>query len=144
VKWARGLAPRLEQTLREKDQLLRVRAGRGVPYFYEIHSYKSGGTEPADPRPYRDCYSTDLLVYDETADGTTWVPRLVIECKKRGGDATTHGAIAYSVKAATHKNVHPYLRYGMLIGGYEHIRPYLVRHGVGFDFIAVWEELEPV
>jgi hypothetical protein len=48
----------------------------------------------------------------------------------------THDALTYSAKAATHKNVHPYLRYGIAIGGFDGPVPKrLVRHGHNFDFM---------
>ena len=52
---------------------------------------------------------------------------------------TTHDALTYSTKAATHKHVHPYLRYGTLIGAFDDALPgRLIRHGAYFDFMMVW------
>jgi hypothetical protein len=52
------------------------------------------------------------------------------------GSVTTHDALTYSAKAATHKNVHPYLRYGIVIGGFKGPVPRrLIRHGHHFDFM---------
>lgn len=57
---------------------------------------------------------------------------------------TTHDALTYSGKAATHKQVHPYLRYGILVGSYGAVLPSrLIRHGAHFDFMAVWEDADP-
>ena len=48
-----------------------------------------------------------------------------------------------SGKAATHKQVHPYLRYGILVGSFGAAVPTrLVRHGAYFDFMAVWEDAD--
>lgn len=59
---------------------------------------------------------------------------MVVEFKL--GSITTHDALTYSAKAATHKNVHPYLRYGIAIGGMDGPVPKrLVRHGHNFDFM---------
>ena len=57
------------------------------------------------------------------------------------GSITTHDAITYSEKAFTHKKVHPYLRYGILLGDRkEHPLPgRLFRHGHYFDFMLSWE-----
>lgn len=54
-------------------------------------------------------------------------------------------AITYSTKAVTHKNVHPYLRYGILIGRREHypLPGRLIRHGANFDFMASWTGTDP-
>ena len=87
-------------------------------------------------------YETDLLVYD-ALDQDVWIPRVVIECKLEG--VTTHDAITYSRKASTHKQVHPYLRYGILIGswGKGQFPARLFRHGEHFDFMAIWAGVEP-
>jgi hypothetical protein len=53
--------------------------------------------------------------------------------------------ITYSQKAATHKNVHPYLRYGILLGNRKHypLPGRLFRHGAYFDFMLSWPAFEP-
>lgn len=143
--WAARLQPQLEaalQSLSHGGKKLRVDAKCRLPYAYEVMGYRE--QTPEKPRLAR--YETDLLIFDETDDesddGKLWIPRVVIECKIRG--VTTHDALTYSSKSATHKQVHPYLRYGMLVGSYGSVLPArLVRHGAYFDFMAVWEEAEP-
>jgi hypothetical protein len=56
-----------------------------------------------------------------------------------------YDALRYSAKAATHKHVHPYLRYGILLGEREHyaIPVRLVKHGAYFDFMIAWRAAEP-
>jgi hypothetical protein len=109
--------------------------GHKLAYTHEIDRYDAND-DPTSPPPRR--YETDLLVYDEATDGG-WIPRVVIECKV--GSVTTHDALTYSSKAATHKHVHPYLRYGILVGGWEGgpLPARLVRHGAYFDFMAVFD-----
>jgi len=87
-------------------------------------------------------YETDLLLYDK-AGGSRWVPRVVVECKL--GGVTTHDALTYSAKAFTHKHVHPYLRYGILVGdfGESTVQGRLFRHGAYFDFMLTWASAEP-
>lgn len=74
-------------------------------------------------------------------DDTNWKPRVVIETKLKS--VTTHDAITYSQKAQAHKNVHPYLRYGILIGNRESspLPGRLFRHGQNFDFMLSWKTL---
>ncbi|GAB4286004.1 MAG: hypothetical protein Kow0081_4020 [Candidatus Dojkabacteria bacterium] len=57
---------------------------------------------------------------------------------------TTHDAITYSQKAQTHKNVHSYLRYGILIGNRKDyaLPGRLFRHGQHFDFMLSWKSFE--
>lgn len=113
--------------------LLKAEAFRKMPYALEVLSYVEN--EPHEKHISR--YETDLLIYEQVE--AVWYPRVVIECKL--GAVTTHDALTYSAKAATHKNVHPYLRYGILLGdwGKSPLPPRLVRHGAHFDFMASWQ-----
>jgi len=115
-----------------------VVAARRLPYLYEVLQYSDDDV----PKAKQSGYQTDLLIYDRFVDGS-WVPRIVIECKR--GAITTHDALTYSAKAATHKNVHPYLRYGVLIGNWgSHPLPgRLIRHGAHFDFMTTWRSDSP-
>lgn len=78
---------------------------------------------------------TDLSIV-EHIDAERWTPRVVVEAKL--GSVTTHDAITYSEKAATHRSVHPYLRYGIMLGEREHhpLPGRLYRHGAQFDFMV--------
>ena len=80
------------------------------------------------------------MLISELFDGG-WIPRVVIECKIDA--VTTHDALTYSAKAATHKHVHPYLRYGILIGEMHCVPSRLVHHGTQFDFMAAWAGDKP-
>jgi hypothetical protein len=113
-----------------------VETGRRLPYAVHVSSYRSKAGEPAmaDPVTVSHGYQTDLLIAERLAAPGDWVPRVVVEFKL--GSVTTHDALTYSAKAATHKNVHPYLRYGIVIGKYEGAVPRrLIRHGHQFDFM---------
>jgi hypothetical protein len=138
-EWARSLQERLDIELRSCDTegwAVRVDAGDRLAYAHEILRYDKGG--PADV--HTPGYQTDLLAYD-IRDTGDWIPRVVVECKQ---GITTHDALTYSTKACTHKQVHPYLRYGLLIAGYETALPgRVIRHGAYFDFMMVWSSQEP-
>ena len=58
---------------------------------------------------------------------------------------TTHDAITYSQKSSSHKNVHPYLRYGILLGNRKNypLPGRLYRHGAYFDFMLSWKAFKP-
>ena len=131
--WVSSLVPRLQSVLGE-DETLDVCDGFRLPYRNEIHSYKGEGIEIG--RPNVKGYQTDLLISEIIRGG--WIPRVVIECKI--GGVTTHDALTYSAKAATHKHVHPYLRYGILIGALGCVPSRLIHHGTQFDFMAAWPE----
>lgn len=139
-EWGASLQPRLEialQAYTEGEWALRVFAGEKLTYAHEVLCYHADGSELRHSARYE----TDLLLYDTKENGD-WIPRVVIELKM--GSITTHDALTYSTKAATHKHVHPYLRYGILIGQYGTDLPgRLIRHGSYFDFMMTWPALEP-
>jgi hypothetical protein len=108
-----------------------VDQGERLAYANEIFRYHNEEQPTIHPRKYQ----TDLLVYDWHDNGD-WIPRVVLECKL---GLNTHDAITYSTKAFTHKYVHPYLRYGLLIGGDDTGLPLrAIRHGAYFDFMMYW------
>lgn len=138
--WVQSMQPGLESALQAfgPDAIaVKTTTGFRLAYAYEVLQY----TAENKPITHSAGYETDLLVYDELGNGD-WIPRVVIEFKL--GSVTTHDALTYSSKAATHKHVHPYLRYGILIGdwGGTPLPPRLVRHGAYFDFMAVLEGRE--
>jgi len=137
-EWMEDVKNRLEKEESfSKDNIL-FSTGKRVPYSFEILNYKDD--EPGDRKYIK--YETDLLVY-QRIDNEKWKPRIIIEGKINS--VTTHDAITYSQKASTHKNVHPYLRYGILLGNRKHypLPGRLFRHGAYFDFMLSWRAFEP-
>lgn len=127
--WASQIARRLDKHFPR----LRVEAGKRLIYANEIREY--GELQPH----YMDMkYETDILLSQETKSGG-WIPRVVIETKVTR--ISTHAAITYSQKSATHKQVHPYLRYGIFLGnrGNLALPGRLFRHGAHFDFMLCWK-----
>lgn len=134
-EWVRSIIANIEKLLRQTDDNIRVVDGYRLSYANEVLTYDN------DYKPDKQKsigYETDILVYEQL-DNTTWKPRVVIETKL--GSVTTHDAITYSQKAQAHKYVHPYLRYGILIGNREHhpLPGRLFRHGQHFDFMLSWK-----
>ena len=139
--WVHSLVPGLARALSSQSVpgvKVGVADGQRLPYACEIHEYNKDDSSVPDISRYE----TDLLIFDTLKDGK-WIPRVVIEGKL--GSISTHDALTYSAKAATHKHVHPYLRYGILIGEREHfaIPARLVKHGAYFDFMATWRAAKP-
>jgi len=122
-------------TLRDESDL-EVRAGQRLPYGFEIQSYGSERETSAIE------FETDLMIV-ENAGEAGWKPRVVLEAKMR--TVTTHDAITYSHKAAHHKAVHPYLRYGIILGDRSHypLPGRLYRHGAHFDFMVSFTDTSP-
>jgi len=119
------------------DGRVQASSRKRLPYRFEISSYDRQDN-PSRTQPTS--YQTDLLIFEVAADGS-WTPRVVVEGKL--GSVTTHDALTYSAKAATHVQVHPYLRYGILIGSLPSIPLRLFRHGAHFDFMLAWKGERP-
>jgi hypothetical protein len=115
---------------------LLIEQGKMVPYAHEVLYYSATG------KPYyrQRKYETDILISDIAADNTT-KPRVIIEAKIKS--VTTHEAITYSQKAFAHKHIHPYLRYGIILGKHHSLPGRLFRHGVHFDFMQSFVDFEP-
>jgi len=131
--WAESVQEFMSAQFERSHPTLSVCQGTQLPYASEITLYKN--ISPLKRKEIS--YETDLLVI-ENIDEETWKPRVVIETKF--AKVTTHDAITYSEKAFTHKRVHPYLRYGILLGNRKHfpLPGRLFRHGAYFDFMLSW------
>ncbi len=137
-KWVSLVLDRLKSHIQAQDKSLIIEQGIKLPYSYEIVNYRF--SEPPKHRVMK--YETDLLISDRITDDI-WKPRVVIEAKIKS--VSTHDAITYSQKAATHKTVHPYLRYGIMLGARKHysLPGRLYRHGANFDFMISFQSYEP-
>ena len=113
VQWAKTVQGLVRQFLAEKHPNLDILQGANLPYANEVLEYQ--GDQAKEIRS--SAYETDLLVVEKFTSGN-WKPRVVIECKI--DSVTTHDAITYSEKSFAHKKVHPYIRYGILLGNRKH------------------------
>lgn len=134
--WVKLIAKKIEESLGRSSSLW-VQTAKRLAYGYEIVSYGE------KPRTKSAKYQTDLLISESGEDGT-WKPRVVLEAKIRS--VTTHDAITYSQKAAAHRAVHPYLRYGIILGNRRHypLPGRLYRHGQHFDFMFSFVSTKPM
>ena len=139
-RWGNLIVGKIQKAidqLESNESKLVVKDGEKLPYAYEILRYPD--QEPKAVK--KTVYETDLLIYEQWPDGA-WKPRLIIEVKINR--VSTHDAITYSQKASAHKTVHPYLRYGILLGNWKRPLPgRLFRHGAYFDFMLSWEKFAP-
>lgn len=137
-EWMIEVKNRLEQEKSFLKNNIYFETSRKLPYSFEVLTYLND--KPEDKNFIR--YETDLLVFQKISN-KKWKPRIIIEGKINS--VTTHDAITYSQKASSHKNVHPYLRYGILLGNREHypLPGRLYRHGAYFDFMLSWKAFEP-
>lgn len=137
-EWVQSILNDIEKQLRKTYDTIRVVSGHRLSYTNEVLTYKIDN----NPDKTKSAgYETDILI-NEQLDENTWKPRIVIETKV--GSVSTHDAITYSQKAQTHKYVHPYLRYGILIGNREDfpLPGRLFRHGQHFDFMFSWKSYQ--
>lgn len=133
TEWAKIIASKLDKELSGYF----VDDGKKLIYANEIVEYNN------DTTSYNEMsYQTDILVSEKGSD-ESWKPRVVIETKV--DSVSTHDAITYSQKSASHKYVHPYLRYGIFLGNRGHLPlpGRLFRHGAHFDFMLSWKGYEP-
>jgi len=133
TEWAKLVAEKLDKTLSSYS----VESGEKLIYANEIVKYGANSAFYSEM-----AYETDILVYEKNKD-YTWKPRVVIGTKI--DRVATHDSITYSQKSATHKYVHPYLRYGIFLGhrGHYPLPGRLFRHGAHFDFMLSWKDYEP-
>jgi hypothetical protein len=91
------------------------------------------------PKRGQSAFQTDLCVFEDkqTALGdektTVSIPRVVMEFK---GSITTHDVLTYSAKARKHKQVYPYLRYGIIVSEEAFVPGRVFTHNEALDFCA--------
>lgn len=126
--WTRSIC----EILRKEDlgEDVFVDVFKKLPYAFEIRTFtEEWGVADIDET----VFETDMLIY-EKIDGKI-IPRVIIESKVES--VSTHDAITYSHKANYHKNVIPFVRYGIMCGNRETypLPGRLFRHGTNFDFL---------
>ncbi len=88
--------------------------------------------DPKHPSRGASAFQTDLCVFEETSTDVV-IPRVVIEFK---GGISTHDVLTYSAKARKHKQVYPYLRYGLVVEEERCIPGRVFTHNEALDFCA--------
>jgi hypothetical protein len=105
-------------------------AGKSILYKIEVNALGQVTPDSVDsPMRGQYAFQTDILVEKRTPS----IPLVVIELKY--GSFSTHDVITYSSKAARHKDIYPYLRYGFIVvGSHAALGRRFVTHNRGFDF----------
>src|SRR5271154_959561 len=136
--WVDLIASRLRKSRPFSSGRLDVQTKLKLAYEQLVSGYGSGGVIEAKPSKFE----TDLAIV-ERGRGGIWIPRVVIEAKIKS--VTTHDALTYSAKAGSHRNVHPYLRYGVMLGKRKHfpLPGRLYHHGAQFDFLFSFKNFRP-
>lgn len=104
---------------------------RSAALLYEVtvDNHLRLTVDPKRPARGRSAFQTDLCVFELRSD--VRIPRVVLEFKTR---ITTHDVITYSAKARKHKQVYPYLRYGLVASSEVHVPGRLFTHNEALDF----------
>ena len=111
-----------------------------IPYAFEVSAFDEDWNVDEESL-CETAFETDLVVYEK--NNGKIIPRVIIESKV--GTVTTHDAITYSHKAMYHKNVIPFVRYGIMLGAREKypLPGRLFRHGTNFDFLFSFVDYQP-
>ena len=129
--WVRTIQEVLNGHFKASNPALRAEAEVALPYGTMITGFDDGWKPRYAEKENN--FKTDLLIYEQSGGGR--IPRLVIEAKIL--DASTHDVITYGKKSVLHRELMPYLRYGLMIGAnksdaltWKHFT-----HGSDFDFM---------
>ena len=138
-EWTKRICDKLKDCGLGDDIFVEVL--KKLPYALEISHFDE------EWKISKDCidktsFETDLIIY-EKREGKI-IPRVIVESKVEG--VSTHDAITYSQKAMYHKNVIPFVRYGIMLGarGKFPLPGRLFRHGTNFDFLFSFVDYIPL
>lgn len=117
---------------------------QSAPLLYEITVDNELVVKANPQKPSRGdgAFQTDLCVFEEKSvkngekSSVISLPRVVLEFKTR---LTTHDVLTYSAKARKHKQVYPYLRYGLVGSDVLTVPKRFFIHNESLDFCAALE-----
>lgn len=127
---------KLHELLRKGLQDYEVTKGENLLYKLMIDpqgKIRPDPTTVTNPKRGQLAFQTDILVKKGK------IPLVVIELKV--GSFSTHDVLTYSTKAIKHKEVYPYLRYGLVIGEKDKVDKRFFTHNMGFDFAMALDNL---
>jgi hypothetical protein len=107
---------------------------RGAALFYEVtvDNRLNITVDPKRPMRGSSAFQTDLCVF-ESKSTEVEIPRVVLEFKE---GISTHDVITYSAKARKHKQVYPYLRYGLIVSKESSVPRRFFTHNDSLDFFG--------
>jgi hypothetical protein len=114
---------------------LLIRRHASLLYQVTVNNRLEVTVDPRTPLRGQSAFQTDLCVFEDVGGGVR-IPRVVMEFKSR---ITTHDVITYSVKARRHKQVYPYLRYGVIIANEATVPGRFFTHNEALDFCVAAE-----
>jgi hypothetical protein len=121
------VAVRIKEALARQLPDLIVETGKNLLYKIEVDALgRLSHAGKATPARGQYAFQTDILISKKAA------PLVVIELKV--GSFSSHDVMLYSAKAAKHKAIYPYLRYGFVVVGTERLGRRFLTHNDAFDF----------
>lgn len=126
--------PFVETALRAAQEVvappLSVRRGAVLLYEVTVDNRLHVRVDPKKPVRGRSAFQTDLCVFEAVEPGVE-IPRVVMEFKT---GLTTHDVLTYSAKARRHKQIYPYLRYGVVASSESRVPGRFFRHNEALDY----------
>lgn len=107
-----------------------VRSSAPLLYQVRVDNALKVTVDPKTPVRGQSAFQTDLCVF-ERRKGHVEIPRVVLEFKLR---LSTHDVLTYSQKSRKHKDIYPYLRYGMVVAKHQHVPGRFFTHNEALDF----------
>jgi hypothetical protein len=112
---------------------LQVERGAALLYQVTVNNELAVTVDVKRPSRGYSAFQTDLCIFEQRPNGVR-LPRVVLEFKAR---LTTHDVLTYSTKARKHKQVYPYLRYGVVVGEERFVPRRFFVHNEALDFCLV-------
>lgn len=109
---------------------LSIKRGAALLYQVTVNNELRLTVDPAKPTRGASAFQTDLCVFEQKPNGVE-IPRVVLEFK---GGISTHDVLTYSAKARKHKQVYPYLRYGVVMSEEASVPGRVFTHNEALDF----------
>jgi len=109
---------------------LTIERGSSLLYQVTVDNRLNVRVDPKHPKRGQAAFQTDLCIFDQV-DVDIRIPRVVLEFKK---GLSTHDVLIYSSKARRHKQIYPYLRYGLIIGDEAKVPGKFFTHNEALDF----------
>jgi hypothetical protein len=120
------------QLLREKEILpepYTIRMNANLYYQIIADNNLNITANLKNPKRGDSAFQTDLCIFRKRRD--IELPKIVFEFKQ---NLTSHDVITYSNKARRHKQIYPYLRYGLICYGLPAIQKRFFIHKEALDF----------
>lgn len=121
-----------EEAQRRFHLPLVVAKGAVLLYQVRVDNRLEIAVNPKRPRKGQSAFQTDITIF-EKLDEQVSIPRVVMEFK---AGVTTHDLLTYNAKAVLHKQVYPYLRYGMVAAAESKVPGRAFVHGASLDFFV--------